>query len=49
MMNAADKFIVSFVKYSIEEKKNQLNAVTTVILNNVKFLSAIFVDMKFPK
>ena len=28
MMNAGDKFIVSFV-YSIEEKKNQINAVTT--------------------
>ena len=30
MMNAGDKFIVSFVMYSVEE--NQLNAVTTVIL-----------------
>ena len=32
MMNAGDKFIVSFVKYLIEEKKYQLNAVTTGIL-----------------
>ena len=32
MINAGDKFIVSFAKYSIEEKKNQLNAVTSVIL-----------------
>ena len=31
MMNAGDKFIVSFVKYSIEEEKNQLNGVTKVI------------------
>ena len=32
MMNAGDKIIVSFVKYSIEEEKYQLNAVTIVIL-----------------
>ena len=30
MMNAGDKFIISFVKYSIKKTKYQLNAVTTV-------------------